>query len=377
MSVADANQDFMEDYEILTNLSLDSSVLLIRNKTSGELLVCKMKKNYNLKIMECLKDVCIPGIPRIYDFKEEDNMLLSVEEFFHGKTLEQVRNEKGTLSEIDSLAYMIQLCDILQRLHNLQPPIIHRDIKPENIILTNEGFIKLIDFNGCKEENVSSKQDTVMFGTHQYAAPEQYGFGHSDRRTDIYQVGVTLNVLLTGKYPIEETYKGRLGRVISKCTAYNQNERYQSVEQLSRVLKTLHRNLMEPEKESMQKTKESSKWHKKVADSYAPPGFRSQNFLIKFLAAGLYIAFFWLFATMQIEDSMNPGQYLTGWKLFLERAVYIIIVLFAVLLLGNYRGLFDKLPGNSFFTRLISSVIAIVIFTFIIIIIMMKIEGVL
>ena len=60
-------------------------------------------------------------------------------------------------------------------------------------------------------------EDTCLMGTREYAAPEQYGFGQSDARTDIYALGVILNRLLTGDFPKNKLYEGRLKPVIQTC----------------------------------------------------------------------------------------------------------------------------------------------------------------
>ncbi len=231
-----ADEDILTHYQILTELKNDSSVLLVKNSDSGELLVMKYKKDYNIHVMSRLKDCPIPGIPRIYKLREEKDHILIIEEYFNGRNLKQIIEAEGLLSEEKAVEYLLSLCSILKELHGLNPPIIHRDIKPENIILTNDGIIRLIDFNGSKEATKKKPQDTVMFGTHQYAAPEQYGFGSSDCRTDIYQIGVTLNLLLTGSFPIDSLYEGRLGPVIQKCTRYDARKRYQTIQELEEAL---------------------------------------------------------------------------------------------------------------------------------------------
>lgn len=74
---------------------------------------------------------------------------------------------------------MIMLCNILNALHSMTPPIIHRDIKPSNIIITSYNYAMLLDFNAAKQFSGQNESDTVLIGTPGYAAPEQYGFGSS------------------------------------------------------------------------------------------------------------------------------------------------------------------------------------------------------
>ncbi len=113
--------------------------------------------------------------------------------------------------------------------------IIHRDVKPENILVDKNGRVCLIDFNAARRLSGAS-HDTEIMGTIGYAAPEQMGLMQSDPRTDIYAVGILLNVLLTGRHPSEQLARGRLGAVVKKCTDIQPSERYPSAEALYRAL---------------------------------------------------------------------------------------------------------------------------------------------
>ena len=93
----------------------------------------------------------------------------------------------------------------------------------------------MIDFNAARKISDASK-DTVIMGTVGYASPEQLGVSQSDARTDIYAVGVLLNVMITGKHPSEKLAKGKAGRIVRKCTSVNPDERYQSAKKLASML---------------------------------------------------------------------------------------------------------------------------------------------
>ena len=90
------------------------------------------------------------------------------------------------------------------------------------------------------------ESDTVLIGTREFAAPEQYGFAQSDARTDIYALGVMINYLLTGRYPKEKLYHsendqkryrgGTLADIIGKCTAFAPDMRYQDISELQKAL---------------------------------------------------------------------------------------------------------------------------------------------
>jgi len=84
--------------------------------------------------------------------------------------------------------------------------VMHRDLKPENILFTSDGQVKVTDWGlGKALFLINSKSGTGMKGTPAYAAPEQVDlteFGAPDFRTDIYQLGVILYELATGKLPL-------------------------------------------------------------------------------------------------------------------------------------------------------------------------------
>ena len=113
---------------------------------------------------------------------------------------------------------------------------VHRDIKPENIMITNNGTVKLIDFNASRIYDKNKSSDTISLGTIGYASPEQLGINQSDARTDIYALGVLMNVMLTGKPPEIKLYNGKLKKVIVKCTQTIPDNRYKNVKELKRNL---------------------------------------------------------------------------------------------------------------------------------------------
>ena len=112
---------------------------------------------------------------------------------------------------------------------------VHRDVKPENIILRGSDAI-LIDFDAARLHKPEHEADTQVLGTTGFAAPEQYGLSQSDLRTDIYSVGILINVMLTGQHPSKQLAPGRLGRVVERCTQVSPEKRYPNVLRLMEVL---------------------------------------------------------------------------------------------------------------------------------------------
>ena len=142
------------------------------------------------------------NIPRIADFFEEKGRACLVMEFIWGESLEKrLEAANAPLLETDVLTWAVQLCDALEYLHGLRPPIIFRDLKPSNVMVTNTGLVKLIDFGIARTYKVGKKRDTVAMGSENYAAPEQWGKGQTDARSDVYALGATMYHLLANMAP--------------------------------------------------------------------------------------------------------------------------------------------------------------------------------
>ncbi|BAZ46529.1 serine/threonine protein kinase [Chondrocystis sp. NIES-4102] len=147
-----------------------------------------------------LKSLEHPGIPKYYDFFVENNHKYIVMELIHGHNLEQLVIQRGATDPERTIRWMIQVCDILVYLHNLEPPLIHRDIKPANLMLRNlDSRLMLLDFGAVKELGTALE---TRIGVEGYSAPEQYR-GKPCPQSDIYGVGTTIIFLLTGKAPME------------------------------------------------------------------------------------------------------------------------------------------------------------------------------
>jgi len=161
---------------------------------------------------------------KIYFCVEDDNKTFIVEEFLSGENLAE---RKNFLTEIEARQFILQLCDGLKILHALG--IVHRDIKPSNLILQGDK-IKLIDFDAARIFSADKSEDTNFLGTKGYAPPEQFGYGQTDPRSDIFSLGKTFQKLL-GK-----NCTGNLKKILLKCTELDPKNRYQTVDELKFAL---------------------------------------------------------------------------------------------------------------------------------------------
>lgn len=173
-------------------------------------------------------------IPSVYHVEECENELIVFEEYINGITLDEyIKGEKADV--VNLLELILQLCEVLEVLHANQPPIIHRDIKPSNILIDTNGILKLIDFDASRfyrKEKTTS--DTILLGTIEYAAPEQFGYAQTDARSDIYSVGVMCNEL---KMVQNSSIGRRWKRLVGKCTSFDPEKRYKNATCLKRDLK--------------------------------------------------------------------------------------------------------------------------------------------
>lgn len=146
-----------------------------------------------------------PNIIRIYDVFEENGTAYYVMEYCEkGSLADKVKNE-GALSEAVATRYILQVADALDYIH--QRKMNHLDVKPANILLNEKDEAILIDFGLSKQYDAvtGSQTSTTPVGiSNGYAPMEQYrpgGVCEFSPQTDIYSLGATFFMLLTGVTP--------------------------------------------------------------------------------------------------------------------------------------------------------------------------------
>lgn len=351
-----------------------SSVYLVQNEINGKIYIKKELKTYNIEVFKVLKELKHKNTPRIYEFIELDNTLYIIEEFVNGNTLEEILKEQGPMEEEKVIGYVLELCDILNILHNEELPIIHRDIKPSNIIISNDNVLKLIDFDVSRIHKDEGTEDTYILGTKGYASPEQFGFDQTDCRSDIYSLGVLMNVLTTGDYPKNRRNSGNLSKIIERCTHIAAEKRYKNVIELSDELKKIgeHNEVGVNEKAVSKeiKTQTSSNesailelmdenitdkgttrdiWFVRLVREL--PGFRTSHPL------KMIIAFCWYFFMMAIVLSSFSDFNIIK---FLENISMILMFLSMTFLNTNFKNIRRRLPlvrSNNIFTVIVGLVI--------------------
>lgn len=321
-------------YERVSEISRDK-VFIVKNTLDDRIYIKKILKLENYKVYDSLKNIDSTNLPAIIELIEFQNRLFVIEEFINGVTLESLLQELKTIPESSVIDYSLELSEVLELLHSYNPPIIHRDIKPSNIMISNDGVLKLIDFDVSRTHKTNESTDTDFLGTYGYAAPEQFGFGQSDNRTDIYSLGVTMKVLLTGGLSVNKLYSGNLASVISKCTRLDPEHRFQSIGEFKRALlkkSNGFRRIKNP-------SNDASSTRKLIANSFKLPGFRRKILPLKILAS-IWYGFLILASLGLFTDDTS----------FENRLSDIVVVLFLfslTLLYGNYMNIKSVLPLTS------------------------------
>ncbi len=229
-------------YEEEGTIAGRADITLVKSSEDGCHYVKKLLRIYDRTIYDYLKDHSIDHMPGIRKVYESNNCLIVIEEYIKGKTLSDIlEGDYVTPLDTQNALHIAKcICEILKSLHTLSTPIVHRDIKPSNVMITPDGEVFLLDMNVAKWYDPEKNDDTRYMGTQYYAAPEQVGYGlsASSAKSDIYALGMLLNVMLTGKFPKEEKASGRAWEIIERCINLNAEDRYPA-EELSDALDML------------------------------------------------------------------------------------------------------------------------------------------
>ena len=358
-------------YRELTVLDEKKNIVLVQDRRNSELCVKKTLDIYSRDVYEQLASVRIEGVPAVKECVADDGKLIVVEEYVQGRSLKQVLDEHGLLNEEQAYEIAVQLVDILVRLHQLEPAIVHRDIKPSNIIIEKNGHVNLIDFNAARHVNADKNEDTRMLGTVYFAAPEQFGFGQSDERTDIYGLGATINYIMTGDKPGAGIAECRFSDILKKCLMVDAKDRYQSAEELRGVLDMLNYSIVQDNRKKAETAfgkdntisvvrtyrnirdiivKMYRKYQKRNYDidtswrRYLLPGFRRLNVVYCLIALVWYAVIVWMTITFAVTDS-KTGIPVTGGELTMYKIAVFVLLFGMTMWFGNYLNIRRKLPG--------------------------------
>ncbi len=140
------------------------------------------------------------------DFAETGGVPYLVMEFVEGESLGQKIQRDGRLSETEAIRIIAQVAQGLHRAHKMS--LVHRDIKPDNIMVMPDGTAKLTDLGLVKEleADLNLTRTGRGLGTPHFMAPEQFrNAKNADLRCDIYGLGATLYMTVTGELPFKSS----------------------------------------------------------------------------------------------------------------------------------------------------------------------------
>jgi eukaryotic-like serine/threonine-protein kinase len=210
-----------------------------------------------------------PNVAIIHDFDTEQGTDFLVMEYIAGISLNEKLAE-SSLPEKQVIALGTQLAEGLCAAH--EHSIVHRDLKPGNLRITDEGWLKILDFGLAKlrasaaapSASETLTESGVIAGTLPYMAPEQVLGGEIDARTDIHAAGAVLYEMATGRRPfatedpstaisailrssppplaaLNPRSSPELQRIVAKCLEREKEHRYQSARELAVDLRRLAR----------------------------------------------------------------------------------------------------------------------------------------
>ncbi|PSB18964.1 serine/threonine protein kinase [Phormidesmis priestleyi ULC007] len=203
---------------------------------------------------KALSQLSHPSLPQVLDFFTIEQPYLVVE-LIYGRSLFQQVTKWGAIPQKQAIGWMLELCEVLEYLHQQSPPVLHQDIRPHNLIRrsTPTAFreISLVDFGAVRGLGLEAKNRTSAIG---YSAPEQYA-GKASPASDLYSLGTTLAFLLSGQDPgefyryREQGYRfyaeyvpglsAEIVQVIRKLTHPEVRDRYTSAQEVAEALKQI------------------------------------------------------------------------------------------------------------------------------------------
>ena len=203
-----------------------------------------------------------PNICPIHEIDEADGQTFLAMAYLEGRTLKDKIAERP-LKLDEALDIAIQTARGLQAAH--EKGVVHRDIKGANLMVMPQGQVKIMDFGLAQLADRSQLTKTAMIlGTPAYMSPEQAKHQPTDRRTDVWSLGVVIYEMVTGRLPFEGEREDAvaysivhqepepitaqrvgvptdLDRLVGKAMAKSPDERYQHVDEMLVDLRSLRK----------------------------------------------------------------------------------------------------------------------------------------
>ncbi len=200
------------------------------------------------------------NVLRVHDLGQSGDLHFLTMEYVRGRDLATLLKEEGRPVLDRALKIFREICEGLAVAHEQQ--VLHRDLKPQNILVDQDDHVHITDFGLAKSLEAAGMTETGAFiGTPHYMAPEQVKGETTDKRADIYALGVVLYELLTGSLPFKggsawevalQRLQGPpvpatelnpqipryLQQILERCMTTDKTQRYASVEEILSDLET-------------------------------------------------------------------------------------------------------------------------------------------
>lgn len=188
---------------------------------------------------------CSCHLPRLVECVRTGDTIRVVMEWIEGERLDAYLARRGAGVKT-ACRVMDPLCDAVRVLHErFRPALIHRDLKPSNIVMRGDTPV-LIDFGIARSWDEGATADTTHFGTRLYAPPEQFGYGQTDERSDVFALGCLLYECVTGEVPsavsnaepdIDDASARDLLEVADRARSFDPDARFASVSALQEAIR--------------------------------------------------------------------------------------------------------------------------------------------
>lgn len=140
-------------------------------------------------------------------------------EFLPGRSLQQAIRAEGRLTPVRATALAARMAEGLGAAHRAE--IVHQDLKPDNVLLTHQGIPKIADFGLAKRirRRTDSELPDFLCGTPNFMAPELFQGSPATPASDVYALGVTYYLMLTGEFPFSEQTIPKLMQAVTSQPA--------------------------------------------------------------------------------------------------------------------------------------------------------------
>src|SRR5262245_14877120 len=143
-----------------------------------------------------------PGVVKVFDVVEEDDMPWIVMELIRARPLDQVIAEDGPLPPKQAAQLGLSLLDALSNAH--KAGVLHRDVKPSNVLISPEGKAILTDFGiATVQGDPAMTQTGMVVGTPGFSPPERVRGADATAASDLWSLGATLYAAVEGRGPFD------------------------------------------------------------------------------------------------------------------------------------------------------------------------------